>query len=116
MIKRMGGFTHRGKTPQGLPKTKACGFTFTTKGVPSNADNSGTRGRLRCVVCTLRFSSMVSLYEHFEGCVQNHGNPSGACFDGDVSCDLQTELAELAKRAVVQGRYVENQKSKNWHR
>jgi len=37
MIKRMGGFTHRGKTPQGLPKTRACEFVIPTKVDPSNA-------------------------------------------------------------------------------
>ncbi len=33
------------------------------------------------------------------GGVRNR-TPSGACFDGDVSCDLETELAELEERAV----------------
>jgi len=58
---------------------------------------------------------MVTLYKHFEGCVEKYGNPLGVCFDGDVSCDLETELAELAKRAVVQGQWVENQKNRSGH-
>lgn len=40
--------------------------------------------------------------KHFEGCVQKHGNPSGASFGDHVSCNVGIELTELEKRAVVQ--------------
>ena len=66
MIKALWGFIDRGKTSQGLPKTKVCGITNPTDGGLSKPDNTGTRGGLKCVVCTFRCSSMPWLHEHFQ--------------------------------------------------
>lgn len=106
MIGRLGGFTALGITPQGLPKTTSCGIA-TEKGALPNPENSGNRGRLRCFICRNGFHSMKAIRNHFNVCAQRYGNPSGVCFDADVSCNVVKELAELKRQADAQGiRYI----------
>lgn len=90
MIGNLGGFTALEHTTQELPGTRICGIALPIKN--DLTDNSGSRGRLRCVICTLGFHSMPALHNHFKVCAQKFRNSSGVCFDADVSCKLVKEL------------------------